>query len=85
MRGPWIRHRTGTTRVVRGSRFRPGGIARVLFILFYLGFLLLPLYWVAVTSIKPQEDLLTEPPIWWPNNPTGLHYTTALNAFNGET
>ena len=84
MRGPWIRQRTGTTRVVRGSGFRPGSIARVLFILLYLCFLLLPLYWVAVTSIKPQEDLLTDPPIWWPHDPTSLHYTTALNAFRGR-
>jgi multiple sugar transport system permease protein len=84
-RGPWIRTRTGTTRVVRGRRLRPGGIARFVFIAVYLGFLLLPLYWVAVTSIKPQEDLLTEPPIWWPKDPTSLHYSTALDAFNGRT
>jgi multiple sugar transport system permease protein len=84
VRGPWIRHRTGTTRVVRGSRFRPGGIARVIFIVVYLCFLLLPLYWVAATSLKPQEDLLTDPPTWWPDHPTGLHYTTALNAFRGR-
>lgn len=74
-----------TTRVVRGGRFRPGTLVRALFILLYLGFLLLPLYWVAVTSIKPQEDLLADPPVWWPGQPTGLHYTTALNAFRGWT
>jgi multiple sugar transport system permease protein len=56
---------------------------RTLFIVLYLGFLLLPLYWVAVTSIKPQEDLLTDPPVWWPHHPSGLHYSTALNAFRG--
>jgi multiple sugar transport system permease protein len=77
------RRAAGTTRVVRGGRFRPGSAARVLFILLYLGFLLLPLYWVAVTSIKPQEDLLTEPPVWWPDDATGLHYSTALHAFRG--
>ncbi len=84
MRGPWIGQRHGTTRVVRGRALRPGRIARVVFIVFYLCFLLLPLYWVAVTSIKPQDDLLTDPPTWWPANPTGLHYTTALNAFRGR-
>jgi multiple sugar transport system permease protein len=77
------RRTVGTTRVVRGGRLRPGPAARGLFILLYLGFLLLPLYWVAVTSIKPQEDLLTDPPRWWPTHPTGLHYSTALNAFRG--
>src|SRR5262245_60695999 len=73
----------GGTRIVRGSRFRVGSVARVVLILLYLGFLLLPMYWAAVTSIKPQEDLLAEPPVWWPAHPTGLHYTTALNAFRG--
>jgi len=75
--------RHGTTRVVRGSRFRIGAIVRTAFILLYLGFLLLPMYWAAVTSIKPQEDLLRDPPVWWPENPTGIHFTTALNSFNG--
>jgi multiple sugar transport system permease protein len=73
----------GATRVVRGGPFRIGPVARAVFILLYLGFLLLPLYWAAVTSIKPQEDLLADPPIWWPSHPTHLHYTTALDSFNG--
>jgi multiple sugar transport system permease protein len=73
----------GSTRVVRGSPFRIGTVLRTVIILLYLGFLLLPLYWAAVTSIKPQEDLLADPPVWWPSNPTRLHYTTALDSFNG--
>ena len=73
----------GATRVVRGGPFRIGPVVRAVFILLYLGFLLLPLYWAAVTSIKPQEDLLADPPIWWPSDPTHLHYTTALDSFNG--
>lgn len=79
------RARLGTSRVVRGGALRPGTIARWAFILAYLVFLLLPLYWVAVTSIKPQEDLLHEPPVWWPANPTDLNYAEALNKFNGWT
>jgi multiple sugar transport system permease protein len=79
------RRGAGSTRVVRGRRVRPGSVLRSSFILLYLGFLLLPLYWVAITSIKPQDDLLVDPPIWWPANPTGLHYSTALNAFRGWT
>ena len=66
------------------ASFRIGALARAVFILLYLGFLLLPLYWVAVTSIKPQDDLLADPPIWWPSDPTRLHYTTALNSFGLE-
>jgi multiple sugar transport system permease protein len=78
------RARHGRTRVVRGRRVRAGSAIRWVFISLYLGFLLLPLYWVAITSIKPQEDLLVEPPVWWPAHPTGLHYSTALNAFRGR-
>ena len=75
----------GSTRVVYGSPFRIGTVLRTVFILLYVGFLLLPLYWAAVTSIKPQEDLLADPPVWWPSDPTRFHYTTALNSFNGWT
>src|SRR2546428_9165318 len=46
-------------------------------------FLLVPFYWVAVTSIKPQDDLLANPPVWFPAHPTGVHYTTALNQMRG--
>jgi multiple sugar transport system permease protein len=78
-------HGRGSTRVVRGSPFRMGTVLRTVFIALYVGFLLLPLYWAAVTSIKPQGDLLAEPPVWWPSDPTRFHYTTALNSFNGWT
>jgi multiple sugar transport system permease protein len=77
------RRGAGSARVVRGRRVRAGSVLRSSFILLYLGFLLLPLYWVAITSIKPQDDLLVDPPIWWPANPTGLHYKTALESFRG--
>jgi multiple sugar transport system permease protein len=73
----------GSTRVVRGGTFRVGAVLRWVLIVAFLVFLLLPLYWVAVTSIKPQEDLLVEPPVWWPDNPTDLHYAESLNRFGG--
>jgi multiple sugar transport system permease protein len=73
----------GATRVVRGSRFRWGGIVRFVFIGAYMLFLLLPLYWVFVTSIKDQDDLIHDPPVWWPGNATDLHYAEALNRFGG--
>jgi len=75
--------RHGRSRTVRGRSLRAGTALRVAFILAYLAFLLVPLYWVAITSIKPQDDLLADPPVWFPADPTGAHYTTALNVFNG--
>ena len=74
---------SGTSRVVRGGRFRPGSIARVLFIALFTLFVLAPFYWVAVTSIKPSDDLLASPPIWFPAHPTALHYATSLNHMRG--
>ena len=53
----------------------------------YLGlfthFVLAPFYWVAVTSIKPQEDLVTIPPVFFPTHPTGLNYETGLDHLRG--
>ena len=78
-----VRQGQGTTGVVRGGRFRPGGVLRFVFIAVYVGFLLLPLYWMAVTSIKSQDDQLAEPPVWFPSDPTTVNYADALNRFNG--
>ena len=78
------RRRTrGTSRVVRGRRFRPGAIARFVFIGLFILFLVAPFYWVAVTSIKPSDDMLNSPPVWFPTHPTGIHYSTALNHMRG--
>ena len=70
-------------RVAGGGRFRIGGILRFVFIALYVGFLLLPLYWMAVTSIKSQDDQLSEPPVWFPTDPVTINYADALNRFNG--
>ena len=75
--------RRGSSPHARRRRFRAGGITRFLFIALYVGFLLLPLYWMAVTSIKPQEAQLADPPVWFPSNPTSINYADALNRFNG--
>ena len=48
-----------------------------------LTFLLLPLYWVVVTSIKPVEDYQAIPPVWFPTQPTMVHYTAALFSYRG--
>jgi multiple sugar transport system permease protein len=71
-----------SARIILGWRLRVGWV-RFLVIAAYLLFLLVPLYWVAVASVKPQEDLLATPPIWWPDRLTELHYAEALNKFNG--
>jgi multiple sugar transport system permease protein len=67
-------------------RFRrpvPLFLGRYLFLGLYLAFLLVPLYWMFVTSIKPSDDYLAVPPVWFPDEPTIVHYTAALFAYRG--
>jgi multiple sugar transport system permease protein len=77
------RRERGTSRVVRGRPLRPGTIVRFLFIALFTLFVLAPFYWVAVTSIKPSDDMLTTPPVWFPKHPTAIHYATSLNHMRG--
>jgi multiple sugar transport system permease protein len=58
-------------------------LGRVVFLALYLLFVLGPLYWVFITSIKPSDDYLAVPPVWFPAAPTIVHYTAALFAYRG--
>jgi multiple sugar transport system permease protein len=58
-------------------------IVRILFLVFCVIFVVVPLYWVFVTSIKPSDDYLAIPPVWFPDHPTIVHYTAALFAYRG--
>jgi len=64
-------------------RWRRYGIGRTALIGLFLLFVLFPLYWVAVTSIKPSSDYLAMPPVWFPAHPTIVHYVAALFAYRG--
>ena len=37
----------------------------------------------SITSIKPSDDYLAVPPVWFPAQPTLVHYTAALFAYRG--
>jgi multiple sugar transport system permease protein len=74
--------RTRASRAVRG-RLAGFDVVRFTTIGLVLVFLLVPLYWVAITSIKPPSDYLAVPPVWFPAEPTFLHYTAALFAYRG--
>jgi multiple sugar transport system permease protein len=75
--------RRGTTGSVRGRGIRAGSVLRFLYIGLFTLFVLAPFYWVAVTSIKPTDDYLVNPPVWFPDHPTGIHYSTVLYHFRG--
>lgn len=64
-------------------RWRRFGIGRSVLLAGFLFFVLFPLYWVVVTSIKPSSDYLAVPPVWFPANPTLIHYVSALFAYRG--
>jgi len=66
----------------RGTSLRLNA-GRFLIIGFFVVFVLAPLYWVVVTSIKPSSDYLTVPPVWFPAHPTIVHYTAALFSYRG--
>jgi multiple sugar transport system permease protein len=67
----------------RRRPLRAATVARIAFVGFWLLFLLVPLYWMFITSIKPSNDYLAVPPIWFPDEPTLVHYTAALYAYRG--
>ena len=67
----------------RKGPLRLEAVIRFLYLGFFVLFLLLPLYWVAVTSIKPVDDYQALPPVWFPSEPTIIHYTAALFAYRG--
>jgi multiple sugar transport system permease protein len=66
---------------IRRRRHAP--IGRMLYIGVFLLFVFVPLYWVLITSIKPSDDYLAVPPVWFPDHPTIVHYTAALFAYRG--
>jgi multiple sugar transport system permease protein len=66
-----------------GTRSLRNGVARFLMVGLFVVFVLVPLYWVIITSIKPSSDYLTVPPVWFPAEPTIIHYTAALFSYRG--
>ena len=70
-------------RPSRRRRFPTATIARVLLLGFFLIFVLWPIYWMFNTSIKPSDDYLAVPPVWFPDEPTIVHYTAALFTYRG--
>lgn len=70
-------------QATRRRRRRRPPIVRTAFLAFFVLFVIVPLYWVFVTSIKPSDDYLAVPPVWFPEEPTIVHYTAALFAYRG--
>jgi multiple sugar transport system permease protein len=79
---PFRREQASST-VRAPRRFRIGSIVRWAFVAGYMLFLVVPLYWGIVTAFKPQGDILRQPPVWFPSDPTLSHFGSALHRLNG--
>jgi multiple sugar transport system permease protein len=68
---------------MRTALFTRANVARALLLGGFLLFTFVPLYWMLITSIKPSDDYLAVPPVWFPSQPTLVHYYAALFAYRG--
>ena len=64
-------------------RLRRIPLGRILLLGFFVVFVLWPIYWMFNTSVKPSDDYLSVPPVWFPDEPTLVHYWAALFAYRG--
>jgi multiple sugar transport system permease protein len=74
---------SSVTPPVRTRKRRSIPVGRILLLGFFLIFVLVPLYWMFNTSIKPSDDYLAIPPVWFPEHPTLIHYWAALFTYRG--
>jgi multiple sugar transport system permease protein len=72
-----------TPRTRRRRRLGVDALIRIVYLVLFLVFLLVQLYWVLVTSIKPVDDYMAIPPVWFPSSPTIIHFTAALFSYRG--
>lgn len=70
-------------RSAHRAKLRSIPVGRIVLLGFFLLFVLWPLYWMFNTSIKPSDDYLANPPVWFPSAPTLIHYEAALFTYRG--
>ncbi len=58
---------------------RTAGRLAIYLVLIAFGVLMvLPFYWMIVTSLQTPENLISFPPKWWPQPPVAQHYRDAI-------
>jgi ABC-type glycerol-3-phosphate transport system permease component len=59
--------------------YRIAGKTILYLLLFFFGALMvMPFYWMMVTSFQTPQKLITFPPTWWPSPPTLEHFRSAI-------
>jgi multiple sugar transport system permease protein len=61
------------------SRSRWGDLGAYAILVVASALLLLPIYWIVTTSLKPTPEILSTPTRLWPQNPTLQNYEVALS------
>jgi multiple sugar transport system permease protein len=54
------------------------GSLKVLYLALHLTVMVFPLYWILITSLKPQKDIFTFPLKYWPTNLTFENYVNVF-------
>ncbi len=60
-------------------RRRVGNVPGALFSLMWLGIVIVPLYWMVITSLRTQNGFFDGSPLAWPKHPTLDNYRTVLD------
>jgi multiple sugar transport system permease protein len=55
-----------------------GRVLRYVVVGIALLFFLFPIYWMAITAFKPPADLRMSPPVWFPSEPTMVHFKAVM-------
>src|SRR3981081_1900115 len=66
-------------RIARRRRITPLDILSGIWMVFLVGFAVIPMLWMLSTSLKGQFAALQQPPEWIPSHPTLQHYITLLS------
>ncbi|MGH3447614.1 MAG: carbohydrate ABC transporter permease [Nocardioidaceae bacterium] len=66
-----MRRRRRTSRIGSGALTTLACVAVVVFALF-------PFYWMVVTSLKPDDEIFTATPLWWPHDLSTVQFHRAL-------
>ncbi|HWM39058.1 MAG TPA: carbohydrate ABC transporter permease [Streptomyces sp.] len=63
----------------RRQRLRAGLWPNATALVLFAGFVF-PVYWMFNTALKPNSQITTEEPVWFPSSPTLEHFATAVRA-----
>lgn len=69
---------TRTVRTSYGRRRPLLQLLRYLVVLVALAFFLFPIYWIVTMAFKFPGEILSNPPIWFPNEPTLAHFRNVM-------